>query len=164
MLKKGWKYPKGISDPLLSRFSLLQFFFLSFLFLFSVRMHRKRREFIVAEVQSSCAVWAIISPSSYLLEFDGKHWLHHSTLSLLFLFLSPPSLCSGPSSLYMVDGWLLSSVSTVSTGGDLNHLFAHPLCFAPCLLTWHFRERKQKQQIGQIMLAEKESYNIWYAI
>lgn len=47
---------------------------------------------IFEEVQLSCSVRAIISSSSYLQEFDDKHWLHLSALSLS---LSSPSLRGG---------------------------------------------------------------------
>lgn len=77
---------------------------------------QKRRKLIVAELQSSFSVWTIISPSSYLLEFDDKHWLHHSAPS--------PSLSLA---LSVVDGWLF--------------LFAR-IRYAPCPFTAHFPNAK----------------------
>lgn len=118
-VKKGWTCPKGISDPLLSSFSLLQFFFLSFLFLFSVRMHRKRREI------HSCGGSVILcSVGHYLpiLIFAGVRRqtlaLPQHSLSLLFLSLSPPpSVLVHPVSIWWMGGcspqWALSALGGI---------------------------------------------------
>lgn len=79
---------------------------------------------------------AIIFPSSYLPEFDGKHWLHRGALSLCLPL--PPSLPPSARLVLLYGGWVVVLL------GDLPALEGfflllprvvyalHPLRFAPC--------------------------------
>lgn len=75
--------------------------------------------------------------------------------------LSPPSL-----SLSQVQSiwWLVGCCSPrwfVSTGGFLNLLCTHPLCFAPCLVSLlHFFDRQQTGKIAQMMSVEDEAWHL----
>lgn len=91
----------------------------------------KRHKLIIAEVQSSsCSLWAIIFPSSYLLEFDDKHWLHHSSLSLSlsrrYLSSLSPSLL-----VYLYGGWMVVLLSDLSALEGLEPFMCSSVMFCP---------------------------------
>lgn len=129
-LKNGPKKAHAVLCSLLSRLS-------SSVFVLSECII-KGHELIIADVQSFCSVWAIIFPSSYLLEFDGKHWLHHNAPSLSFslalslslmLSLSPSLLLSiSASPVYLYDGWavvLLSDLSALEAFMLIHRVLPH---------------------------------------